>query len=72
MATPPFTRFHPQFDVKLDRTNYKEWSIYIEMMFDSLDLPSHTDGTAPHLIACNEKQVLDWFAADRKSRGFIS
>lgn len=71
MATP-ITQFHSQLDVKLDGINYREWSIFVKMLFDSLDLMRQIDGSSPPSTASDEKTIVDWIAATRQARGIIS
>lgn len=40
-----FSQTLPQLDVILVGINYREWSSFIHLLFDSLDFFGHIDGT---------------------------
>ena len=71
MATNFIEKF-PQLDVKFTGTNYREWSISVQLLFDALDLTSHIDGTPPPESGTDAKQTAAWALADRRARGIIS
>lgn len=71
MATHPSAHTYLQPDVKLEGSNYREWFVSVHMLFDSLDLLSHINGTPAPFIISNEK-VVDWDVANGWARGVIS
>ncbi len=46
----------PQLDFKLSSSNYGDWSVSLQLLFDALDLTDHIDGTSPPI---DEKKLKE-------------
>lgn len=57
---------------QVGRLQQREWSISVKMLFDSLDLLGHIDGTSPYSATSDEKTIANWVVADRRERDIIT
>lgn len=51
----------------MDGTNYRDWAISIEMMFDSLDNLARIDGST----VFDEKPITNWVVVYRRTWGIF-
>lgn len=71
MATQLSTQSYPQPNVKLDNTNYREWSVFVYMFLPHRISYATIDGNLQPSATSDEK-VADWNDVDYQARGIIT